>query len=148
MQQKPLDEFEVGEVFKSYGRTISEADIVTFTCFAGLKLPLFIDEEFCREKSPFKTRISPGFMTASIGAGMMEDVLGPYTIAALGLNDFVFSVPVIPGDTIHAEITVEDKRDTKQPERGIITTRTRMVNQKGETALEFTGKFLMFKRKV
>lgn len=145
MQQKPFEQFHVGEVFHSYARTISEADIVYFTCFAGLKLPLFIDEEFARVHSPFGTRVAPGFMTASIAAGMMEDVLGPYTIAALGLNDFAFTIPVKPGDTIHAMVSVEDKRDTKHQDRGILATRTHVVNQKGETALEFTGKFLMRK---
>jgi acyl dehydratase len=145
MKQKPFEEFAIGESFTSYARTITEADIVYFTSFAGLKLPLFIDEEFCKEHSPFKTRIAPGLMTASIAAGMMEDILGPYTLAALGLNEFKFSVPVKAGDTLHVDITVENKRDTKNADRGILSSRHKVINQRGETALEFTGTFLMRK---
>lgn len=145
MRHKMFEEYEIGEVFKSYGRTIGEADLVSFTCFAGLKLPLFIDDEFCRKHTPFDGRIAPGFMTASITAGMMEDILGPYTLAALSLNDFVFSVPVRPGDTIHALITVENKRDTSDGKRGILTVKPETINQRNEKVLEFRGSFLMRK---
>lgn len=31
---------------RSYARTITETDLVNFTCFAGLTLPIFIDAEF------------------------------------------------------------------------------------------------------
>ena len=143
MQQKPFDEFVVGEVFKTYGRTITEADLMTYTCFAGLKLPLFIDEEFCKKNSPFGGRVAPGLMTASIAAGMMEDILGPYTLAALALGDFKFTAPVRPGDTIRAEVSVESKKNTSDPARGVLVSRTKIFNQRDELALEFTGTFMM-----
>lgn len=145
MKQKPFEDFEIGDRFTSYARTITETDIVNFTCFAGLKLPLFIDEEFCKKNSPFKTRIAPGLMTASIAAGMMEDILGPYTLAALGLDNFRFTVPVKAGDTIHIVVTVEEKKDTKNPDRGVLTSRQQVTNQNGEVALDFMGSFLMRK---
>ena len=145
MKQKPFDDFAVGEVFQSYARTITEADIVNFTCFAGLKLPLFIDEEFCKKHSPFGTRIVPGLMTASFAAGMMEDILGPYTIAALSLDGFRFIKPRKAGDTMHVSITVEDKRDTKHPERGILSSRQDVVRQDGKVVLQFTSSFMMRK---
>jgi 3-hydroxybutyryl-CoA dehydratase len=145
MEQKPYDEYEIGEVFESYGRTVTETDLVNFTCFAGLKLPLFIDEEFCRENSQFKTRIIPGLMTASIAAGMLEDILGQYTIAALGLDAFRFTAPVFPGDTLRSHITVEDKKDTSDGRRGVLTARITVFKQGEVPVLEFLGSFLMHK---
>jgi len=145
MEQKPYDDYEIGETFESYGRTICEADLVNFTCFAGLKLPLFIDEEFCREHSPFKTRIIPGLMTASIAAGMFEDIIGKYTIAALGLDAFRFTTPVFPGDTLRTHVTVEDKKDTSDGERGVLTARINVFKQGDVQVLEFLGSFLMHK---
>ena len=145
MKQKPFEDFAIDETFESYARTITEADIVNFTCFAGLKLPLFIDEEFCRKNSPFKTRIAPGLMTASLAAGMMEDILGPYTLAALALDNFRFTQPVKAGDTLHIEITVVQKKDTKHADRGVLTSRQDVLNQRGEVVLSFTGSFLMRK---
>lgn len=145
MEQKTFDEYEIGETFESYARTITEADLVNFTCFAGLKLPLFIDEEFCREHSQFKTRIIPGLMTASIAAGMFEDIIGPYTIAALGLDKFRFTAPVFPGDTLRARVTVEEKRDTSDGQRGVLTARVTVFKQGDVQVLEFLGSFLMHK---
>ena len=91
MPQKMYDDYKIGEEFISYTRTITEADLTNYTNLAGLKLPMFIDEHFSKKHSIFGTRVLPGLFTASIAAGMLEDVLGKYTLAALGLNDFVFS---------------------------------------------------------
>lgn len=148
MAQKTYEEYVLGEQFKSYARTITEADIVNFTNFAGLKLPLFIDAEFCREHSIFKERVAPGLMTASIAAGMLEDILGKYTLAALGLDRFKFSAPVKIGDTLHSVITVEGLKDVKDGTRGVITVRIGVMNQKGECPLEFWGSFMMRKGKL
>lgn len=145
MAQKTFEEYRVGEVFESYGRTITEADIVNFTCLAGLKLPMFIDEEFSKKHSIFKTRVAPGLLTASIAAGMLEDILGKYTLAALGLDRFKFTAPVKAGDTLHCRITVEEKKETSKGDRGVLTVRITMVNQTGAVPLEFWGSFMMRK---
>ena len=145
MAQKTYEEYRIGEVFESYGRTITEADIVNFTCFAGLKLPMFIDEEFSSKHSLYKTRVAPGLMTASIGAGMLEDILGKYTLAALGLDRFKFSAPVKIGDTLHARITVEGRNDHGDGDKGILSVRGEMVNQAKVAALVFHGAFMMRK---
>ncbi len=145
MAQKTYEEYSVGEVFESYARTITEADIVNYTCFAGLKLPMFIDEEFSKQHSLFKTRVAPGLMTASIAAGMLEDILGKYTLAALGLDQFKFSAPVKAGDTLHARITVEDLKDVSDKNRGVITVKVEVVNQQGIVPCVFHGAFMMRK---
>jgi acyl dehydratase len=143
--QKKFDEIAVGEIYKSHGRTILDADIHAFTCFAGLKLPIFIDEEFAKKNTSYGGRIAPGLMTASIAAGMMEGVLGPYTLAALGFDDLKFTMPVRPGDTLHCETEVIDKRATSDGQRGILANLTRVINQRDEVVLEFKSKFIMRK---
>ena len=145
MAQKTYEEYSVGEVFESYGRTITEADIVNYTCFAGLKLPMFIDEEFSQKHSLFKTRVAPGLMTASIAAGMLEDILGKYTLAALGLDRFKFSAPVKAGDTLHTRITVEALKDTSAADRGVINVKIEVLNQDGIVPCVFHGAFMMRK---
>jgi 3-hydroxybutyryl-CoA dehydratase len=143
MGQKPFEHYEVGEAFDSHGRTVTETDLVNFTCFSGLRLPIFIDEEYSRKHSLYKTRIVPGLMTASIAAGMLEGVLGEYTIAALGLDRFKYAAPVMIGDTLHTRCTVEGKKDTADGRRGVLTVRVSVVNQTGIVPLEFWGAFLM-----
>lgn len=148
MAQKIYEEYSLGEKFQSYSRYMTEADLVNYTNLAGLKLPLFIDEEFCKKHSMFGTRVFPGLLTASIAAGMLEDILGKYTLAALGLDKFKFSAPVKIGDTLHCEITVEGKKDTSDGKRGVLTVRISVMNQKNEVPLEFWGSFMMRKGEI
>lgn len=148
MAQKTYEEYSLGEKFQSYARIMTETDLVNYTNLAGLKLPLFIDEEFCRKHSIFGTRVMPGLLTASIAAGMLEDVLGKYTIAALGLDKFKFSAPVKIGDTLRTEITVEGMKDTSDGKRGVLTVRVSVMNQKNEMPLEFWGSFMMRKGEI
>lgn len=145
MAAKPFDDFAVGDVFDSYGRTVTEADIVMFTSLAGLKLPVFIDDEWCRTYTDYGGRISPGLMTAAFAVGMMEDVLGGNTLAALGLDAFRFHVPVRPGDTVRATVEVTGKRDTSDGKRGILTVAVRLHNQREQQVMDFSGTFLMRK---
>jgi acyl dehydratase len=145
MHAPPFEEFQVGQRFDTYGRTITEADIVQFTSLAGLKLPVFIDDEWCRRNTPYGGRISPGLMTAAYAVGMMEDVLGGNTLAALSLDEFRFHVPVRPGDTLRAQVEVAGKRDTSDGARGILRLSVKVLNQREDEVMDFAGTFLMRK---
>lgn len=141
-----FDDFEIGAVYRSYRRTVTETDLVSFTSFAGLRLPIFVDEEFAREQSPHGGRIAPGFLTASLSAGMIESVLGPDLLAGLALDDFQFHVPVRPGDTLRAEIAIEEKRVTRAGDRGILKFAVRVRNQQDQVPLEYRSTVLMHRR--
>lgn len=137
------DEFSVGDVHVSYRRTVTESHLVTFAAMAGLQLALFIDHEYAREQSSFGAPIAPGFLTASLSAGMLEGILGAKTIAGLGMDEFRFRAPVRIGDTLHAEVTVQSKKETKDPGRGVLTLGIKMINQRREVALEYLASVLM-----
>lgn len=137
-----FDDFAVGQVFHTYRRTVTEADLVAFTQFAGLRLPIFLDEEHAR-RSPHGGRIAPGFLTASVSAGMLESVLGEHTLAGLGMDAFRFKQPVHPGDTLGALVTVTAKKDTKDAARGILTVQVQVSNQNADVVLEYSTTVLM-----
>jgi len=46
--------------------------------------------------------------------------------------------PVLEGDTLTVEVEVADKRETKKLDRGIVTYRHRVQNQRAELVLEAT----------
>jgi len=46
--------------------------------------------------------------------------------------------PVLEGDTIRVEVEVADKRETKKSDRGIVTYKHRVLNQRDELVLEAT----------
>lgn len=145
MAEKPFDAFEVGQEFESYGRTVTEADIVNFTGMAGIRLPVFLDDEWCRRNTNYGGRIAPGLMTSAFAVGMMEDVLGGNTLAALALDEFRFHVPVRPGDTLRAKVGVTAKRDTSDGKRGVLSLGVSLFNQREDKVLGFKGTFLMRK---
>lgn len=145
MAAPAFDDFQEGQTFDTHGRTVTEADIVNFTGMAGIRLPVFIDDEWCKANTPYGGRIAPGLMTGAFAVGMMEDVLGANTLAALALDGFRFHVPVRPGDTIHARVSITGKRDTSDGKRGILSLKVEVFNQRDEQAMEFSGTFLMRK---
>lgn len=142
LPRRRFDDFEVGQVYGTYHRTITETDLVNFTQFAGLRLPIFIDDEHARA-STHGGRIVPGFLTATVSAGMLESVLGDGTLAGLGMDEFRFHAAVRPGDTLGAEVAVEQKKDTRNDTRGILTVRVRVINQREDCVLEYLATVLM-----
>jgi len=44
--------------------------------------------------------------------------------------------PVLEGDTLRVGVTITDKRETKKSDRGIVTYRHEVTNQRGEVVLE------------
>lgn len=138
-----FDSFEPGDVHVSYSRTLTETHLVNFTGLAGLQLPLFIDHVHARAQGPFGEPIAPGFLTASISAGMLESVLGSNTLAGLGMDNFRFRRPVRIGDTLHTEVKVLSKRQTREADRGVVTVEVAVLNQKDEPVLEYLTTVLM-----
>ncbi len=145
---KTLDEMALGEEFHTPGRTVTEADCVLFTSLAGLKAPLFVDDEYARKHGKYGRRVVPGLLTASFTAGMMEDILGPFTLAALELGSLTFTHPLFHGDTISCVITVTEKSDTSKPNIGILSIKAEQFNQNDKKVFELTGKFLMLKQRM
>lgn len=141
------EEWEVDAEFVTPGRTISEADVVNFAGISGDYNPLHIDEEFCKN-TQFGTRIAHGPLVYAIAAGLLfqlhlyDDTL----IAFLGFDSLKFTKPVKIGDTIHARITVLEKRETSKPDRGVMKRKLEVLNQEGEIVQEGIQAFLLKKK--
>jgi acyl dehydratase len=141
------EEWEIGAEFESPARTVTEADIVAFAGLSGDYNPLHVNEEYCRN-TVFGTRIAHGPLVYAIAAGLLfqlhlyDDTL----IAFLGFESLKFTKPVKPGDTISARIKVLEKRETSNPERGVMKRRLEVINQRDEIVQEGVQVFLL-KRK-
>lgn len=133
----------VEDEFVSYGRTVTEADIVNFTGIAGIKLPIFLDAEHCRMHSPFGQRVAPGLLIQAFAAGMMEELIGPHTLAALGFGESRFTRPVFIGDTLRTRSRLNSKRLTSRPGQGIVDLSVRVENQREETVMQGSYRLLM-----
>ena len=142
-----FDDYKVGTTYQTLGRTISETDIVNFVNLGGFTEPLFMDMEYVKKESLYGTRMAPGAMTFTMSEGlvMQTGLIHGVGMAWLG-GEVKVTAPVLAGDTIRVEVEIADKRETKKPDRGIVTYKHRVVNQRGETVMELTLQ-RMIKRK-
>src|SRR5919201_2229680 len=128
---------KVGDVYRTLARTVSETDIVNFVNACGFTEPLFLDMEYVKRESVFGRRAAPGALTFALSEGLVMQTgrIHGTGMAWLGAEVRV-TAPVLEGDTIRVEIEVVDKRETKKAERGIVTYRHRVLNQRDEVVLE------------
>jgi acyl dehydratase len=127
----------IGAVYRTRARTVSETDIVNFVNLCGFVEPLFIDMEYVKRQSVFTRRAAPGALTFALSEGLIiqTGLIHGTGMAYLG-GELRIVAPVLEGDTIHVEVEVADKRETKKPDRGIVTYRHRVLNQRDEVVLE------------
>jgi acyl dehydratase len=134
-----FEEHNVGDVYRTLGRTVSETDIVNFVNQCGFTEPLFLDMEYVKRESIFKRRAAPGALTFALSEGMVMQtgLIHGTGMAWLG-GDLRVVAPVLEGDTIRVEVEVADKRETRKTDRGIVTYKHRVLNQRDEVVLEAT----------
>jgi 3-hydroxybutyryl-CoA dehydratase len=130
-----FDDVEIGQEWKSLGRTITEADIVNFAGLSGDFNPIHIDHHFART-TPFRRPIAHGLLVFSIGSGLGLHAPPMRTLAILSIRDWHFRDPVFPGDTIHVVSKVLDKQVRGRGRRGEITWQRQFFNQDGKLIME------------
>lgn len=132
-----FDDFLIEKLYYTDRRTITETDHVNFTTSFGFYEPLFMDRAYVENETPFKKRIIPGALTFSIAEGLtiLSGILHGTGMAFLGVEMEILK-PVFIGDTIRVEVEVIDKRETKKPDRGIVTFFHRVKNQDNITVME------------
>jgi acyl dehydratase len=138
-----FEEFELGAQMVTRGRTITEADIVQFAALTGDFNPMHTDAEYCKT-SFMGQRVAHGMLTLSYAVGQAYQ-LGILERTVLGFRglEMKFSVPVFIGDTIHAEITVSDKKEARRLGGGQVTLDMKIVNQDGKTVQKGSLTLLM-----
>jgi acyl dehydratase len=134
-----FEQHKVGTIYRTLARTVSETDIVNFVNQCGSTEPLFLDMEYVKRESLFGRRAAPGALTFALSEGlvMQTGLIHGTGMAWLG-GELRVVAPVLQGDTIRVEVEVVDKRETKKPDRGIVTYRHRVLNQRDEVVLEST----------
>ena len=135
-----FEEFELGARYLHRpGRTATEADNVLFTTLTMNTQALHLDAAFAGAEQPFGQRLMNSMWTLStmVGASVAQLTQGTL-VAQLGLSDITFPHPVFHGDTLYTESVITDKRlSSSRPGQGIVTVRTRGLNQRDEVVIEF-----------
>ena len=141
------EEFALGDTYKHWpGRTITAADNTWFTLLTMNQHPLHFDEEYAKGTEFGKPLVNCA-LTLAIVAGMSVADVSQKAIANLGWTDIVMPAPVFNGDTLYAESTVLEKRESKsRPTQGIVTVATRAWKQDKTTVMTYKRTVLVPKR--
>lgn len=112
-------------------KTIKKEDLDAFAALSGDYNPLHVDDEFAA-RTEFEERLAHGFIHASLISTLVGMRI-PHPGSALCLShNFDFTKPVFIGDTVEATGTVQ----SVDPASRVITVRTDILNQKGESVLK------------
>jgi acyl dehydratase len=141
------EDFAVGDTYKHWpGRTLTAADNTWFTLLTMNQHPIHFDEEYAK-KTEFGKPLVNSTLTLAVVVGMSVQDVSQNAVANLGWTDIVMPAPVFNGDTLYAESTVLEKRESKsRPTQGIVTVATRAWKQDGTTVMTFKRSVLVPKR--
>ena len=142
-----FEEYEVGSVRTSTGRTITEADIITHAGQTGDFYPHHMDAEWCKTQ-PFGARTAHGTLILSVSVGMLAGEINESAMS-YGYDKVRFISPVFIGDTITSKAEIIAKRDhAKKPQDfGMVDEQVTVTNQKGETVIAFVHLYLVNRKK-
>jgi 3-hydroxybutyryl-CoA dehydratase len=135
------DELSLGDAQVTRGRTITEADVVTWCGFTGDWFLLHSDKEYAA-RSMFGQRIAPGLMLLAISGGLGVPPDSTAILANYGTDRLRYPRPTFIGDTVHLEIEVVGKKE-RDDRSGIVDLRWDVVNQNGETVAASQLRVLM-----
>ena len=142
-----LDDFSVGQVFKTGRHRVDKEQIFSFARQFDPQ-PFHVDEEAAR-RSPFQGLAASGWHTAAMTMRLMVD--GEFRpaggILGVGFDELSWPRAVRPGDELHAHSEILEVRPSKsRPDRGMIRVKTTTFNQDGEPVMVFTGNLLVPRR--
>jgi acyl dehydratase len=143
---KYFDDYRLDETFTTRGRTITEADIVSFAGLSGDFVELHMNEEYARS-GPFGRRIAHGALIFSISTGLtvQMDPNQDAIIAFYGIDKLRFTKPVFIGDTIRVKKRVIELAP-KDDARGVVAYETTVVNQNDEPVMVYYDRVLLKRR--
>lgn len=127
------EEFEIGETIEhEKRRTVSESDNQRFCDMTMNQQPLHLDREFAAE-TQFGKRLVNGLYTMSLAVGLtIPDTTDGTIVANLSYDNVEHPNPVFHGDTLRAQSTVTDKRETSDGERGVVTMHVEVFKIDGD----------------
>jgi acyl dehydratase len=143
-----FEDFKEGMQLTTPARTVTATDIVNFACLTGDFNEVHCNHEYAKT-TPFGEVIAHGPMVYGIAGGLQyaSGINDGTLLALLGIDKWRLMTPVKHGDTIRMVQTVLSKRQTSRPDRGVVTLKREIVNQRGEVVQEMEATILYRCRK-
>ena len=152
MPERPVlgrhfEDFEISDIYQhQLGRTITETDNIWFTNLTLNTNQLHFNNHYS-EGGIYKRALVNSTFTVALVTGMSVSDLTQNAMANLAWDQIRLPNPVFVGDTLYAESLVTDKRESSsRPTSGIVSVKTRGLNQNAIVVCTFTRTFLVAKR--
>ncbi|MGB3716475.1 MAG: MaoC/PaaZ C-terminal domain-containing protein [Candidatus Promineifilaceae bacterium] len=127
-----FEEFKEGESLATAGRTITEADVVTFAGMSGDFNQIHTNAEYAAADT-FGQRVAHGLLVVAITTGLVVRTgIMEGTVLAFRELEWKFSRPVFIGDTIHAVLEVRETKPLPRLGGGSVKAKISVLNQENQ----------------
>ena len=135
-----LHDLEVGQEFVTFGRTITETDLMNFITMTGMTEVIFTD---ATHKGAMEGRVVPGALSYTLIEGLLvQGMIQATGMALLELHKKILA-PVQVGDTIRGYVRITNIRPTSKHGRAVVTSDVSIINQEGTTVMLYEAKRLL-----
>jgi acyl dehydratase len=134
-----FEDFAVGQRYETAGVTVSEADIIAFA--RQFDPQYFHLDPAAAAKSAFGGLVASGLQTLSLTMRLFFELnlWERAIIGSPGLEHVRWLIPLRPGDTMHTQVEVSAvKRSRSKPDRGVVSTAHRAINQHDQVIFTMT----------
>ncbi|WP_308466080.1 MaoC/PaaZ C-terminal domain-containing protein [Rathayibacter soli] len=144
-----LEDLSAGQSFVSPGRTITEADVMSFAAWTNDNNQVHTDAEFAKA-TRYGQRIVHGMLGASLCLGLIArtGVFEGSAVALLGIDQWRFTAPIFIGDTVTCTVEILSARPTSKGDFGIVERQLTLRNQRGETVQEGRMDLMVARKQV
>lgn len=129
------DDLTLGFKFRTIGRTVTETDLINFVNISWLNEELFANAH-AREGMAIKGRPVPAALVYAYAEGLLTPSMQHTGLAFLNAQIDVKG-PTLVNDTIHVECEVIELRQASKGNRGHVRTLNNVVNQHGDTVIQY-----------
>lgn len=130
-----FEDYTIGATYDCGSVTVSEAEIIGFAKEYDPQV-MHIDP-VAAAQGPFGEVIASGWHTIGLVMRLYVDTFLPFNgLAAPGIDELRWPLPVRPGDTLSVTVTVLDgRRSRSKPDRGLLNLLIEARNQKDQPVL-------------
>lgn len=125
-----LEQLELGAIWTSPSRTVTETDVVFFAGMTGDYDPLHTDHEFAA-KSHYGKPIAHGLLGLSLMAGLSSTTPRLRNLALTKVESWDFHRPIYVGDTIYV-VSVVDRITPRGRRSGEVVWHRKLMNSRQE----------------
>jgi len=144
-----LEDLHAGQTFVTPGRTITEADVVSFAAWTNDNNQVHTDAEFAKQ-TRYGQRIVHGMLGASLCLGLIAriGVFEGSAVALLGVDEWRFTAPIFIGDTVTCTVEILSTRRTSSGKTGVVERMIVLRNQHDETVQQGRMDLLVLAREA